>query len=134
MIVDGSLYMVYHNSAHIFFLNLGEAKRRFDNLKKRFSKKKAKYKKATRSGSGSCEAKQAKTELKNYDFLSWLAQYLRFKQNTVNNLPSTNVAEVSRNDDGMTETEDNFSDCSEKSLFSSVSTNQSFETPWQRHC
>ena len=34
----------------------------------------------------------------------------------------------------MTETEDNFRDCSEKSLFSSVSTNQSFETPWQRHC
>ena len=34
----------------------------------------------------------------------------------------------------MTEAEDNFSDCSEKSLFSSVSTNQSFETLWQRHC
>ena len=62
--------MVYQNSAHIFFLNLGEAKRRFDNLKKRFSKKKEKYKKATRSGSGSREVKQAKTELKNYDFLS----------------------------------------------------------------
>ena len=77
--------------------------------------------------------KQAKTELKNYDFLSWLAPYLRLKQNTVNNLPSTNVVEISPNDDGMTETEDNFSDCSEKSLFSSVSTNQSFETPWQRH-
>ena len=34
----------------------------------------------------------------------------------------------------MTEAEDNFSDCSEKSLFWNVSTNQSFETPWQRHC
>ena len=34
----------------------------------------------------------------------------------------------------MTETEENFSDCSKKSLFSSVSTDKSFEIPWQRHC
>ena len=34
----------------------------------------------------------------------------------------------------MIETEDSFSDCSKKSLFSSVLTNQSFETLWQRHC
>ena len=66
--------------------------------------------------------------------MSWLAPYLRLKENTVSNLPNTNVAEINPNDDGMTETEDNFSYCSEKSLFSSVSTNQSFETPWQRHC
>ena len=103
-------------------------------MKKRFSKKKAKYEKATIPGLGSREAKQAETELKKYDFLSWLAPYLRLKENTVTNLPNTNVAEINSNDDGMTETEDNFSDCSEKSSFSSVSTNQSFETPWQRHC
>ena len=85
--------MAYHNNAHILSLNLGGAKRRFDNLKRRFSKKKAKYKKATRSGSGSCEAKQAEIELKKYDFLSWLAPYLRLKGNTVRNLPNKNVAE-----------------------------------------
>ena len=112
LIVEGSLYIVYHNNAHIFSLNLGDAKRRFDNLKKRFSKKKAKYKKAIRSSSGSREAKQAETELKKYDFLSWLAPYLRFKENTVSNLPNINVAEINPNDDGMTEAEDNFSDCS----------------------
>ena len=33
----------------------------------------------------------------------------------------------------MTEAKDNFSDCSRKSLFFSVSNNQSFETLWQRH-
>ena len=66
--------------------------------------------------------------------MSCLALYVRLKENTVSNLPNTNVAEINPNDDGMTETEDNFSYCSEKSLFSSVSTNQSFETPWQRHC
>ena len=127
--------MVYHNNAHIFSLNLGEAKRRFGNLKKRFNKKKAKYKKATRSGSGSRETKQVEAELnKKNDFLSWFAPYLRLKENTVSNLPNTNVAEINPNDDGMAEAEDNFSDCSEKNLFSSVSTNESFETPWQRHC
>ena len=66
--------MVYHNNAHTFSLNLGEAKRRFDNLKKRFSKKKVKYKKATRSGLVSREAKQEETKLKKYDFLSWQMQ------------------------------------------------------------
>ena len=101
---------------------------------KRFSKKKAKYKKATRSGSGSHEVKRTEKELKKYDFLSWLAPYLRIKENTVSNLPNTNVEEINPNEDGMTEAEDSFSDCSEKSLFSSVSTNQSFETLWQRYC
>ena len=45
LIAEGSLHIVYHNNAHIFSLNLGEAKRRFDNLKKRFSKKKQRAKK-----------------------------------------------------------------------------------------
>ena len=62
-------------------------------------------------------------ELKKYDFLSWLAPYLRLKENTVSDLPNTDVAEINPNDDGMTEAEDNFSDCSEKNLFLSVSTN-----------
>ena len=132
LIVEDSLYMVRHNNAHIFSLILGETKQRFDNLKKRFSKKKAKYKKATKSGSGSREAKQAETELKKYDSLNWLAPYLRLTENTVSNLPNANVAEINPNNDDMTEVEDNSSDCSEKSLFSSVSTNQSFETSWKR--
>ena len=67
-------------------------------------------------------------------FLSWLASYLRLRENTVSNLPNTNVAnEINTNSDGMTEAKDNFSDCSRKSLFFSVSNNQSFETLWQRH-
>ena len=60
---------------------------------------------------------------------------LRLKENTVSNLPNTIVAnEINTNNDGMTEAKDNFSDCSRKSLFFSVSNNQSFETLWQRHC
>ena len=99
------------------FILPGEAKRQFDNLKKRFSKGKAMYKKATRSGSGSREAKQAEIELKKNYFLSWLALYLRLKERTVSNLPNVNVTEINPNNNGMTEVEGNFSDCSEKSLF-----------------
>ena len=65
--------------------------------------------------------------------MSWLAPYLRLKENTLSNLPNANVAEINPNGDGMTEAKDNFGDCSEKSLFFSVLTKQSFETPWQRH-
>ena len=91
LIVEGSLYMVYRTNVHIFSLNLSDAKRQFDNLKRRFRKKKAKYKKATRSGSWSREVKQAETELKKYDYLSWVATYLRLKENTVSNLPNTQM-------------------------------------------
>ena len=56
--------MVCHNNARIFSLNLGKAKRQFDNLKKGFGEKKVKYKKGIRSSSGSHEAKQAEAELK----------------------------------------------------------------------
>ena len=40
---------------------------------------------------------------------------------TVSNLPKTNATEINPKYDDMTETDDNFIDCSEKSLFSSVS-------------
>ena len=56
----------------ISFVILGEARRRFDNLKKRFSKKKKAMKDATRSGSGSQEASVAERGLKEYEFLSGL--------------------------------------------------------------
>ena len=65
LINENSLYMVYHNNnAHVFSLNLSKAKQQFDNLKNRFSNQEGKSKKATRSGWGSCEAKQAETKLK----------------------------------------------------------------------
>ena len=74
---------MYHNNEYIFSLSLGESKGNFDNLKKRFSKIKEKYKKTTRSGSGSPEAKQAETELKKY-----------LKENAVSNLLNINVTEI----------------------------------------
>ena len=59
---------------------------------------------------------------------------LKTYKNTGNNLQNPNVAKINPNNNGMTEAEDNFSDCSKKSLFLSVLTNHSFETLWQRHC
>ena len=84
MILDYLFLMttVYHNNEYIFSLSLVESKGNFDNLEKRFSKIKEKYKK-TRSGSGSPEAKQAETELKKY-----------LKENAVSNLPNINVTEI----------------------------------------
>ena len=79
-------------------LFLDEGKKRFGNLKTRFSKKKNAYKKATRSGAGSKEAERAETELKRYDFLSWITPFLRLKD-TVSNFES----QVEEN-----EMEDNF--------------------------
>ena len=62
---------------HTSFILPGETKRQFDNLKKRFSKGKAMYKKATRSGSGSREAKQAEIELKKKLFLELACTVLK---------------------------------------------------------
>ena len=61
------------------FPHKGEGKKRFENLKKRYSKGKSTYKNATRSGARSKEANAAEQELKRYDFLSWLKNYLRIK-------------------------------------------------------
>ena len=54
-------------------------------------------------------------------FLELACTVLRLKAYTVSNLPKTNAAEINPKYDDMTETDDNFTDCSEKSLFSSVS-------------
>ena len=75
------------NNSH-FFSYVGEGKKRFENLKKRYSKKKSAYINATRSGAGSKEANAAEQELKRYDFLSWLTRYLRLKD-THSNLGET---------------------------------------------
>ena len=58
-------------------MHTGKVKNSFENLKKRYSKKKSSYKNATRSGAGSKEANAAEQELKRYGFLSFLIRYLR---------------------------------------------------------
>ena len=51
------LYHLLINS--FFFSYIGEGKKRFENLKKRYNKKKTVYKNATLSGAGSKEANVA---------------------------------------------------------------------------
>ena len=49
----------------------------FEILKKRFSKKKSAYKKASRSGVGIDGTNVVGKEFRKYDFLSWLNPFLR---------------------------------------------------------
>lgn len=101
----GNLHVVLKTIYVLFFNFIGEAKRRFENLKKRYSKKKKAFKMATRSGAGGREANVAEAEMKNYDFLSWLSPYLRLRD-TENNLPHNNVTELTANE-SYTETNTN---------------------------
>lgn len=101
---------------------LGEAKRRFENLKKRYSKKKKAKKDATRSGSGSKEASAAERDLKKYEFLSWLAPFLRLKA-TEDNLsmyvPQQNT-DVEESDSSKSDSDDEGSPVNNKSISSNA--------------
>ena len=84
-----AIYLLTHCFSYI-----GEGKKRFENLKKRYSKKKSAYKNATRSGAGSKETNAAELKLKRYDFLSWLTRYLKLKDT------HSNLAETFSREDG----------------------------------
>ena len=107
LIVEASLSMVYYNNAHIFSLNLGDAEQRFHNLKKRFSKKESKVQKWNEIRFRKSWDKTGRDRTQKYDFLSWLALYLRLKKNTGNNIQNSNVAEINPNNNDMTEAEEN---------------------------
>ena len=96
LVVEGSLF-------------LGEAKRRFDNLKKKFQQKETKIQKSNKIHfRKSWEEAGRDTNLK----ICFLG--LAVKENTVSNLPKKNITEINPNDNGMT-------DCPQKSLFLNVS-------------
>ena len=56
---------------YIFLIVSGEPERLFENLKKRFSKRRTAVKKAKRSGAGRIDAQKAEEELNKYAFLEW---------------------------------------------------------------
>ena len=65
----------------IIFSYTGSACQYFDNLKKRFSKKKHSLLRAWKnSGEGSNEAVLAESALREYEFLAWLRPFLRNKR------------------------------------------------------
>ena len=64
----------------LIFLFIGETRKHFRNLKKRYSKKKQAFKLVTRLSDGGRKANIAEAGLKNYDFLSWLSPYLGLRE------------------------------------------------------
>ena len=69
-----------------FCLILGEGPKRFDNLKKLYSKKKINLKKTYRIGTSAEEVADAKKKLEAYAFLAWLEPHIRLRSTKNNTL------------------------------------------------
>lgn len=60
------------------------AKTYFDNLKKRYNKKRNAVKAATKSGAGRDDVLRHEVELKKYEFLSWLNKHIVLRESKTN--------------------------------------------------
>ena len=68
-----------------------EAKKLFNNLKKRYGKKRNEMRKVERSGTSTSAVAVAKEKLEQYKFLVWLQPFIQARS-TKTNLPPRNVA------------------------------------------
>ena len=73
---------------YIFLIVSGEPERLFENLKKRFSKRRTAVKKAKRSGAGRIDVQKGEEELNKYAFLEWIIPYIAAKD-SISNLDVT---------------------------------------------
>ena len=73
---------------YIFLIVSGKPERLFENLKKRFSKRRTAVKKAKRSGAGRIDVQKAEEELNKYAFLEWIIPYIAVKD-SISNLDVT---------------------------------------------
>ena len=80
----------------------------FDNLKKRFSKRRINLQKAERSGTGAADVAAARAALNEYNFLFWLLPHIHYRL-TKTNLPVIKTS-ANEQDDGEEGIEDNDSD------------------------
>ena len=71
-------------SAFNYYLYVGEGKKRSENLKKGYNKKKNNLKRKSASGPGLADVKAAKRDLKEYGFLSCLEEYLQLSETKTN--------------------------------------------------
>ena len=71
-------------SAFNYYLFVGEEKKRFENLKKRYSKKKNNLKRKSATGAGLADVEAAKRDLKEYGFLAWLEEHLQLRETKTN--------------------------------------------------
>ena len=72
-------------------LFLGDAKNAFNNLKKRYSKKRNDLKRAKRSGAGLADVQKFEKAFEVYSFLGWLNNFLQLKDDTMTNLTTENI-------------------------------------------
>ena len=103
------------------FLISETAEKAFDNLKKKYSRKRLNYQTAMRSGAGTNDVKEAQKELLEYAFLSWLDQYIRPRKSKSNidqasshSSHSSQTASRNNSDDEFDEPGDNRSDVNEE--------------------
>ena len=73
---------------YIFSIVSVEPERLFENLKKRFSKRRTAVKKAKRSGAGRIDVQKAEEELNKYAFLEWIIPFIAVKD-SISNLDVT---------------------------------------------
>lgn len=75
----------------MFDFTLGDrAKQLFENLKKRFSKRRNDLKKAERSGTSTSAVEKAKESMREYSFLVWLIPYIKLRA-TKTNVPPASI-------------------------------------------
>ena len=72
---------------------LGTAAKKFDNLRKRFTRKKKKLIEVSPSGSGTSDVTGAKKEEADYAFIEWLSPYQTARKSSTNLIDDTDVQE-----------------------------------------
>ena len=85
-------YVVFSYIQQLFLFNffLAErAKSSFENLKKRYFKKRCASKKSQKSGTSRSEVEKAEAELRQFSFLTWLDPFIRLRE-TRSNIDTTN--------------------------------------------
>ena len=73
----------------LFCIFLGEPERTFENLKKRYSKKRIFPKKLKRSGAGKDDVGKAEKELQKYAFLGWMDTFSSLNEQCLSNVSSS---------------------------------------------
>ena len=63
---------------------LGTAKQLFENLTKRFCKRRISAMKASKSGSGKKDVEESENDLREYQFLTWLCPFIRSRKSKSN--------------------------------------------------
>ena len=80
-----------------YFFTVARAKSAFENLKKRYFKKRCEFKKSQKSGTSWEEVEKAEAELRQFSFLTWLCRFIRLREtkSNVDEVNSQNSFDIS---------------------------------------